>query len=424
MVLSELSHAEAWRLRILNSAVNDWVLNVLVKRALQATALVARAPGSFIFYEPPGSVHGLRFSFLQKHGAHAIFQARISPDDREVQEFKKKTHLQIVVHIDNNRDPLVIRHLKLRDLSLDRDSVTLQCNWRTLFVAAFNMNPQQRCDQALATSPLYVWLPAKIDGMPGRWKKGVTWLYSDSQASTVSQRSTSTASSSQHLYGLVAYDSGSGTTTSSSSQSQHTHISHITHVTNNTTSSGFSSSQLSQIGDVPQSSPPRHLGMMVSHTNMLHSLSVYPDSSVSSDPSRPPDVADGGSGSSVLKTLGLDGTNLNPAPPISDSQPEPGPSGTLIASHFAPAFARDRFTPAPAEDRDARGSEVAVASSPMSDSLAFSATIRPGLRGGGSSPLAGVVEEEEEGDGEMSWMYGSERDESPHVYSYVGFPDA
>ncbi|QRV92857.1 hypothetical protein RhiJN_20875 [Ceratobasidium sp. AG-Ba] len=427
MVLSELTHAEAWRLRILNSAVHDWVLNVLVKRALQATALVARAPGSFIFYEPPGNVHGLRFSFLQKHGAHAIFQAKTT-DKREIDEFKKKTMLQIVVHLDNNQDPLIIRHLKLRDLSLDRDSVTLQCNWRTLFVSAFNMSPQQRSDQALSTSPVYVWQPAKVDGMPGKWKKGVTWLYSDSQASTVSQRSTSTTSSSQHLYGLVAYDSasGSGTTTSSSQNTQISHHSNLTqlsqhsNMTQITTSSAFSVSQLSQIGDVPQSSPPRHLGIGLASTsaltlasaNMLNSLSVYPDSnaSVSSDPLR----VDSGSASSML--LGL----VNPAPPVSDPGPATHTRDPLtpvpIDDPLASACLDHPYTPAPTEDREA----LAVASSPMSDSLAFSATIRPVLRGGGSSPLAGVLEEEEgEMSGEerevaadMSWMYGSERDVS------------
>ncbi|KAG8719945.1 hypothetical protein FRC09_010350 [Ceratobasidium sp. 395] len=395
MVLTELTHAEAWRLRILNTSVNDWVLNVLVKRALQATSLVARAPGSFIFYEPPGAVHGLR----------ALFQARGPPDGREIQDFKKKTQLQIVVHMDNNRDPLIIRHLKLRDLTLDRDSVTLMCNWRSLLISAFSMNPQQRRDQALATNPAFAWQPGKIDGMPGKWKKGGAWLYSDSQASTHSQRSTSTASSSQHLYGLVAYDSASGT----SSQSHNTQQSNLTQGTNITTSSGFSTSQLSQISGVPQSSPPRnHSALMISHTNMLHSLSVYPDSSASSDPSRPPDVADGGSGSSVLKAFGLDVASLNPAPPILDPEPEselgPGGSGSIIGYCTS---VRDPLTPAP--------SEVAqVASSPMSDSLAYSATIRPVLRGGGSSPLAGVVEEDEEAGegGEMSWMYGSERDVS------------
>ncbi|KAG8796596.1 hypothetical protein FRC12_016583 [Ceratobasidium sp. 428] len=411
MVLTELTHAEAWRLRILNTSVNDWVLNVLVKRALQATALVARAPGSFIFYEPPGAVHGLRFSFLSKHGTSALFQARGPPDGREIQDFKKKTQLQIVVHMENNRDPLIIRHLKLRDLTLDRDSVTLMCNWRSLLISAFSMNPQQRRDQALATNPAFAWQPGKIDGMPGKWKKGGAWLYSDSQASTHSQRSTSTASSSQHLYGLVAYDSASGTS-SQSHNTQHSNLtqqSNLTQGTNVTTSSGFSTSQLSQISGVPQSSPPRnHSALMISHTNMLHSLSVYPDSSASSDPSRPPDVADGGSGSSVLKAFGLDVASLNPAPPILDPEPEselgPGGSGSIIGYCTS---VRDPLTPAP-------GEVAHVASSPMSDSLAFSATIRPVLRGGGSSPLAGVVEEDEEGGegGEMSWMYGSERDVS------------
>jgi hypothetical protein len=52
--------SEAWRLRILCCAVNDWVHNVLVKRALQSASLVGRAPASFIFYEPSDAVHGLR----------------------------------------------------------------------------------------------------------------------------------------------------------------------------------------------------------------------------------------------------------------------------------------------------------------------------------------------------------------------------
>ena len=77
-----------------------------------------------------------------------------------------------------------MRHLKVRDLSLDRDSVTMQCNWRNLFVQIFNMSLQQRSDQALATSPLYVWQPAKVDGMPGKWKKGMKWLYTESQGET------------------------------------------------------------------------------------------------------------------------------------------------------------------------------------------------------------------------------------------------
>ncbi|KAF8601267.1 hypothetical protein BDV93DRAFT_545942 [Ceratobasidium sp. AG-I] len=436
MVLSELTHAEAWRLRILNSAVNDWVLNVLVKRALQSTALVARAPGSFIFYEPPNSVHGLRFSFLQKHGAFAIFQAQ-SKDQRElVEDFKKKSLLQIVVHSDNNADPLVVRHLKVRDLSLDRDSVTMQCNWRNLFVSIFNMSLQQRSDQALATSPLYVWQPGKVDGMPGKWKKGMKWLYTESQVSSASQRSSSTTSSSQHLYGLVAYDSASATTTSSSSQAsaQHTHSQFSTtsaHLnftgTSNASSSLFSSSQLSQIGDVPQSSPPRHdarfgLGMR-EELSMLHSISAYPDSSCSSGPSRPPEV-EGGSGSSVLKTLGLDGTKLNPAPDV-----DPAPAGdereVVVERYTAYAFS-------PGVEEGGR-SPLPVASSPMSESvsLAQSATIRPVLRGGGSSPL-GVLEEEawseegkaEEGDegegggeGDMSYMLASERDVSCMLFA-------
>ncbi|KAB5587914.1 hypothetical protein CTheo_8645 [Ceratobasidium theobromae] len=415
MILSELTHAEAWRLRILCCAVNDWVHNVLVKRALQSTALVARAPASFIFYEPTDAVHGLRFSFLQKHGTSAIFQAKTS-DRREIEAFNLKTHLHIVVHLANSGDPIIIRHLKVRDLSLDRDSMTLQCNWRNLLISAFNMSPQQRSNQAHSIHPQYVWQPAKIDGLPGKWRKGLKWLYTESQVSSASQRSTSTTSSSQHMYGLVAYDSASGTTSSQastrgtqSSQSNLTHVTHISAVSHGS-SSLFSSSQLSQINDVPQSSPPRHDGRFSTlredtGLSLLNSISAYPDSSSSSGPGRPADT-DGAHGpSSVLRTLGLDGTRLNPAPAVD----EPGPSNTQIETLTAETqytvFKRYQIVFGPEEPTDRERSPPLVASSPMSESLLHtqSATIRPAMRGGGSSPL-GVLEEEEYEEGEEGGM--------------------
>ncbi|CAE6498139.1 unnamed protein product, partial [Rhizoctonia solani] len=218
MILSELTHAEAWRLRILCSEVNDWVHNALVKRALQSSSLVARSPASFVFYEPSDAVHGLKFSFLQKHGTSAIFQAKTT-EKRELESFSQKTYLHIVAHLANNNDPIIIRHLKVKELSLDRHSMTLQCNWKNLLISAFNMTPRQRISQAQSISPQYVWQPAKIDGMPGKWRKGLSWLHTESQVSSSSQCSASTMSSSQHMYGLVAYDSASGTTSSGSQAS-------------------------------------------------------------------------------------------------------------------------------------------------------------------------------------------------------------
>jgi hypothetical protein len=125
-----------------------------------------------------------RFSFLQKHGTSAIFQAKTS-EKREIEAFNQKTYLHVVVHLANNGDPIIIRHLKVRDLSLDRDSMTLQCNWRNLLVSAFNMSPQQRNSQAQSIRPRYVWQPAKIDGMPGKWRKGLEWLYTESHGEQV-----------------------------------------------------------------------------------------------------------------------------------------------------------------------------------------------------------------------------------------------
>ncbi|CAE6454896.1 unnamed protein product [Rhizoctonia solani] len=439
MVLSELTHAEAWRLRILCSTVNDWVHNVLVKRALQSSSLVARAPGSFIFYEPPDAVHGLRFSFLQKHGTSAIFQAMT--ENREPESFNQKTYLHIVAHLSNNGDPIIIRHLKVKELSLDRDSMTLQCNWKNLLTSAFNMSPRQRTSQAQAISPQYVWQPARIDGMPGKWRKGLSWLHTESQVSSSSQRSTSTTSSSQHMYGLVAYESASGTASSASqgstrgtqsSQSNLTQVTNVTHISaaSHGSSSLFSSSQLSQINDVPQSSPPRHDGRFTTMRedtgfSILNSLSAYPDSSCSSGPSQRP--AGEGGRSSVLETLGLDGNKLNPAPEVDD---EPGPSSQPIPNSETQITFVDRYTfvIGPEEPADREHSPPLVASSPMSESLLHtqSATIRPVLRGGGSSPL-GVLEEEdgdEEGeDGDLSYMLASEHEISRMLVADDEFED-
>ncbi|KAH7310241.1 hypothetical protein B0J17DRAFT_773523 [Rhizoctonia solani] len=429
MVLSELTHAEAWRLRILCSAVNDWVHNVLVKRALQSSSLVARAPASFIFYEPSDAVHGLRFSFLQKHGTSAIFQAKTT-EKRELETFSQKTYLHIVAHLGNNDDPIIIRHLKVKELSLDRDSMTLQCNWRNLLISAFNMTLRQRSSQAQSISPQYVWQPAKIDGMPGKWRKGLSWLHTESQVSSSSQLSASTTSSSQHMYGLVAYESASGTTSSASqgstrgTQSSHSNLTQVTNVTqisaaSHGSSSLFSSSQLSLINDVPQSSPPRHDGRFTTMRedtglSILNSISTYPDSSSSSDPSQRPTGED--RQSSVLETLGLDSSKLNPAPNLDD---KPGPSDQPAQSTEAQITVVNRYTfvIGPEEPTDRERSPPPVASSPMSESLlhAQSATIRPTIRGGGSSPL-GVLQEEDfdEGgeDGDTSYMLASEYDVS------------
>ncbi|KAG8742186.1 hypothetical protein FRC11_014464, partial [Ceratobasidium sp. 423] len=440
MVLSELTHAEAWKLRILCSAVNDWVHNVLVKRALQSSSLVARAPASFIFYEPPEAVHGLRFSFLQKHGTSAIFQAKTT-ENRELESLNQKTYLHIVAHLPNNGDPIIIRHLKVKELSLDRDSMTLQCNWRNLLTSAFNMSPRQRVNQAQAIRPQYVWQPAKIDGMPGRWRKGLSWLHTESQVSSSSQRSTSTTSSSQHAYGLVAYESASGTASSASqgstrgtqsSQSNLTQVTNVTHISavSHGSSSLFSSSQLSQINDVPQSSPPRHDGRFTTMRedtglSILNSISAYPDSSCSSNPSQRP--AGEGGRSSVLETLGLDGNKLNPAPEVDD---KPGPSNQPIPNTETQITVVNRYTfvVGPEEPTDRERSPPLVASSPMSESLLHtqSATIRPVLRGGGSSPL-GVLEEEdgdEEGEaGDMSYMLASEYEISRMLVADDEFED-
>ncbi|CAE7070407.1 unnamed protein product [Rhizoctonia solani] len=427
MVLSELTHAEAWRLRILCSAVNDWVHNVLVKRALQTSSLVARAPASFIFYEPPDAVHGLRFSFLQKHGTSAIFQAKTT-EKRELESFNQKTYLHIVAHLANNDDPIIIRHLKVKELSLDRDSMTLQCNWRNLLISAFNLNPRQRVNQAQAIRPQYVWQPAKIDGMPGKWRKGLSWLHTESQVSASSQRSISPTSSSQHMFGLVAYESASGTTSSGSqgstrgtqsSQSNLTQVTNVTQVSaaSHGSSSLFSSSQLSQINDVPQSSPPRHDGRFTTMPedtglSILNSISAYPDSSCSSGPSQRPS-GEGGR-SSVLETLGLDSSKLNPAPEVDD---KPGSSNLPVQStesHIT-IVKQYTFVVGPEDPGDRERSPPLVASSPMSESLLHtqSATIRPAMRGGGSSPL-GVLEEEDcdEDGGDTSYMLASEYDVS------------
>ncbi|CAE6406084.1 unnamed protein product [Rhizoctonia solani] len=458
MVLSELTHAEAWRLRILCSTVNDWVHNVLVKRALQSSSLVARSPASFIFYEAPDSVHGLRFSFLQKHGSSAIFQARTT-EKRELELFHQKTYLHIVAHLSNNHDPIIIRHLKVKELSLDRDSMTLQCNWRNLLTSAFNMSARQRVDQAQSIRPQYVWQPAKIDGMPGKWRKGLSWLHTESQGeqtsnlscnftsdlesnylvSSASQRSSSTTSSSQHMYGLVAYESASGTTSGSqgstrgtqSSNSNLTQVTNVTHIstTSHGSSSLFSSSQLSQINVVPQSSPPRHDGRFTTMPedtglSILNSISVYQDSSCSSNPSQRPSGE--GSRSSILDNLGLDGTKLNPAPTVDDDDDDdgaPGPSSPPARNSASETQITvvNRYTLVigPEEPADRERSPPAVASSPMSESLyTQSATIRPALRGGGSSPL-GVLEEEDSdqgedgyGDRDTSYMLASEHDVS------------
>ncbi|CAE6453897.1 unnamed protein product [Rhizoctonia solani] len=439
MVLSELTHAEAWRLRILCSTVNDWVHNVLVKRALQSSALVARSPASFIFYEAPDSVHGLRFSFLQKHGSSAIFQARTT-EKRELELFSQKTCLHIVAHLSNNGDPIIIRHLKVKELSLDRDSMTLQCNWRNLLVSAFNMSSGQRVNQAQSIRPQYVWQPAKIDGMPGKWRKGLSWLHTESQVSSTSQRSSSTTSSSQHMYGLVAYESASGTTSGSQASTQGTQSSHsnLTQVTNVThisaishgSSSLFSSSQLSQINVVPQSSPPRHDGRFTTMPedtglSILNSISVYQDSSCSSNPSQRP--AGDGSRSSILENLGLDGNKLNPAPTVDD---EPGSSSQAVRSTTPETqitvVNRYTFIVGPEEPTDRERSPPLVASSPMSESLyAQSATIRPAMRGGGSSPL-GVLEEEDYDEGEYgdtSYMLASEHDVSRMLVADDEFED-
>ncbi|KAJ1304970.1 hypothetical protein OPQ81_000013 [Rhizoctonia solani] len=440
MVLSELTHAEAWRLRILCSTVNDWVHNVLVKRALQSCSLVARAPASFIFYEPPDAVHGLRFSFLQKHGTSAIFQSKTT-EKREIESFNQKNYLHIVAYLANNDDPIIIRHLKVKELSLDRDSMTLQCNWRNLLISAFTMGPRQRASQAQAIRPQYVWQPAKIDGMPGKWRKSLSWLHTESQVSSSSQRSTSTASSSQHMYGLVAYESASGTTSSGSqgstrgtqsSQSNLTQVTNVTHISaaSHGSSSLFSSSQLSQINDVPQSSPPRHDGrftIMPEDTgiSILNSISAYPDSSCSSGPSLGP-VGEGGR-SSVLETLGLDANRLNPAPEVVD---KPDPSSQVVQNTETQITVLNRYTfvLGPEEPGDRERSPPPVASSPMSESLLHtqSATIRPVLRGGGSSPL-GVLEEEdgdEEGEcGDTSYMLASEHDVSRMLVADDEFED-
>ncbi|CAE6480564.1 unnamed protein product, partial [Rhizoctonia solani] len=440
IILSELTHAEAWRLRILCSAVNDWVHNVLVKRALQSSALVARAPASFIFYEPPDAVHGLRFSFLQKHGTSAIFQAKTS-EKREMESFNQKTFLHIVAHIPNNDDPIIIRHLKVKELSLDRDSMTLQCNWRNLLISAFNLSSRQRISQAQAIRPQYVWQPAKIDGMPGKWRKGLSWLHTESQVSSSSQRSASTTSSSQHMYGLVAYESPSGTASSGSqastrgTQSSHSNLTQVTNVTqisaaSHGSSSLFSSSQLSQINDVPQSSPPRHDGRFTAMPedtglSILNSISAYPDSSCSSGPSQRP--AGEGDRSSVLETLGLDGSKLNPAPEVDD---KPGPSNQAIQNTETQITVVDRYTfvIGPEDLVDRERSPPAVASSPMSESLLHtqSATIRPAIRGGGSSPL-GVLEEENDDEeaegGNTSYMLASEYDVSRMLVADSDFED-
>lgn len=158
--------------------------------------------------------------------------------------------------------------------------------------------------------------------------------------------------------------------------------------------------------------------------SIFHSISAYPDSSCSSGPSRPPDV-EGGSGSSVLKTLGLDGTKLNPAPDV-----DPAPSGDVreevVERYMDGAEGVERYT-AYAFSPGVEERELAVASSPMSESvfLAQSATIRPVLRGGESSPLGVLEEAWEEGEGgeigegeggvdvgEMSCVFASERDVS------------
>ncbi|CAE6420183.1 unnamed protein product [Rhizoctonia solani] len=439
MVLSELTHAEAWRLRILCSTVNDWVHNVLVKRALQSTSLIVRAPASFIFYEPPDAIHGLRFSFLQKHGTSAIFQAKTT-EKRELESFSQKTYLHIVAHLANNGDPIIIRHLKVKELSLDRDSMTLQCNWRNLLISAFNLSPRQRISQAQATRPQYVWQPAKIDGMPGKWRKGLSWLHTESQVSSSSQRSTSTTSSSQHMYGLVAYESASGTTSSASqgstggTQSSNSNLTQVTNVTQISTashgsSSLFSSSQLSQINDVPQSSPPRHDGRFTAlpedtGISILHSISAYPDSSCSSGPGQR--HAGEGGRSSVLETLGLDGSKLNPAPEV-DDQPGPSNQPVQITETQITVVNRYTFVVGPEDPVDRERSPPLVASSPMSESLLHtqSATIRPAMRGGGSSPL-GVLEEEdcdEEGEvGDTSYMF-SEYDVSRMLVADGEFED-
>ncbi|CEL62934.1 hypothetical protein RSOLAG1IB_10585 [Rhizoctonia solani AG-1 IB] len=430
MVLSELTHAEAWRLRILCSTINDWVHNVLVKRALQSSALIARSPASFIFYEAPDSVHGLQFSFLQKHGSSAIFQARTT-EKRELELFNQKTYLHIVAHLSNNNDPIIIRHLKVKELSLDRDSVTLQCNWRNLLASAFSMSSQQRVNQAQSIRPQYVWQPARIDGMPGKWRKGLSWLHTESQVSSASQRSSSTTSSSQHMYGLVAYESASATTSGSHGSAQGTQSSHssltqatnVTHIstTSHGSSSLFSSSQLSQINVVPQSSPPRHDGRfttMPEDTGLstLNSISAYQDSSCSSNPSQRLSTGSDGRGGSILETLGLDGNKLNPAPALNDDL---GSSIQSVRSTTPEmqitVVNRYTFVVGPEEPADRERSPPPVASSPMSESLyAQSATIRPALRGGGSSPL-GVLEEEDCNEGEdadASYMLASEHDVS------------
>ncbi|KAF8751459.1 hypothetical protein RHS01_08172 [Rhizoctonia solani] len=421
MVLSELTHAEAWRLRILCSTVNDWVHNVLVKRALQSSSLVARSPASFIFYEAPDSVHGLRFSFLQKHGSSAIFQARTT-EKRELELFHQKTYLHIVAHLSNNHDPIIIRHLKVKELSLDRDSMTLQCNWRNLLTSAFNMSARQRVDQAQSIRPQYVWQPAKIDGMPGKWRKGLSWLHTESQGEQTSNLSSLQLDYLQqpayarlgHPVFELQLDPG---------YKRHAYLHHIPRKLE----SLFLFPALPDQRRPPVFSP-RHDGRFTTMPedtglSILNSISVYQDSSCSSNPSQRPSGE--GSRSSILDNLGLDGTKLNPAPTVDDDDDDgaPGPSSPPARNSASETQITvvNRYTLVigPEEPADRERSPPAVASSPMSESLyTQSATIRPALRGGGSSPL-GVLEEEDsdqgedgDGDGDTSYMLASEHDVS------------
>ncbi|CAE6403986.1 unnamed protein product [Rhizoctonia solani] len=207
------------------------------------------------------------------------------------------------------------------------------------------------------------------------------------------------------MYGIVAYESAPGTTSSGSqastrgtqsSRSNLTRATNITHISagSHGSSSVFSSSQLSQIDDVPQSSPPRHDGQFATMgedtgLSMLNSITTYPDSSSSSDPGQRPTDED--HRSSVLVTLDLDSSKLNPTLDVDD---KPGPSHQAVQSTGAQITYVNRYTfgIGPEEPTDCKRSPPLVASSPMSESLlhAQSATIRPAIRGDGSSPLGGT----------------------------------